>query len=174
MSSTGVPLVVTVKPSVRWFLTRHQLGIRKFRTDLLMHVTVTLTYPHIGNVGVNQEDTESHRFTAGLVVRGRTCHYSNWRAEESRRLITLFAIMLLLIVIIDTRRTRYLARKGAQRGCIMAGENLSVEHASSCCLLPWSQRHGFGKRSHGGTTCGQKAGKVKPCANAALFHRCNG
>src|SRR5919202_3208981 len=44
---------------------------------------VTLTYPHIGNTGVNEEDVESQRiFASGLVVRDVPRRYSNWRAQR--------------------------------------------------------------------------------------------
>ena len=91
---------------------------------------VTLTYPHIGNVGVNQEDTESTQVhAAGLVVRDVPAIYSNWRSEESLP-DYLARNKVVAIADIDTRRlTRILREKGAQRGCIMAGENLSVEQA---------------------------------------------
>ncbi|MEB4592814.1 glutamine-hydrolyzing carbamoyl-phosphate synthase small subunit [Candidatus Thiothrix sp. Deng01] len=86
---------------------------------------VTLTYPHIGNVGVNQEDTESAQIhAAGLIVRDVPAVYSNWRAEESLPAY-LVRSKIVAIADIDTRRlTRILREKGAQRGCILAGENL--------------------------------------------------
>lgn len=86
---------------------------------------VTLTYPHIGNVGVNQEDTESAQIhAAGLIVRDVPAVYSNWRAQESLPAY-LVRSKIVAIADIDTRRlTRILREKGAQRGCILAGENL--------------------------------------------------
>ncbi len=91
---------------------------------------VTLTYPHIGNVGVNQDDTESTQVhAAGLVVRDVPAVYSSWRSEESLP-DYLARNKVVAIADIDTRRlTRILREKGAQRGCIMAGENLNVETA---------------------------------------------
>ncbi|MEZ5475942.1 MAG: glutamine-hydrolyzing carbamoyl-phosphate synthase small subunit [Thiolinea sp.] len=91
---------------------------------------VTLTYPHIGNVGVNQEDTESDRMhAAGLVVRDVPSLYSNWRGEMSLP-DYLQQNGMVAIADIDTRRlTRILREKGAQRGCIVAGENLDEEAA---------------------------------------------
>jgi carbamoyl-phosphate synthase small subunit len=83
---------------------------------------VTLTYPHIGNTGVNPEDEESHRvFAAGLVVRDVPALMSNWRARQ-----TLPAYLaerkVVAIADIDTRRlTRILREKGAQGGCVMSG-----------------------------------------------------
>lgn len=91
---------------------------------------VTLTYPHIGNVGVNQEDSESTQVhAAGLIVRDVPAIYSNWRAEMSLP-DYLVSNNVVAIADIDTRRlTRILREKGAQRGCILAGENLDVAQA---------------------------------------------
>ena len=86
---------------------------------------VTLTYPHIGNVGVTQEDEEADTiFATGLIVKDVPSLHSNWRAEE-----TLPAYLerkkVVAIADIDTRRlTRILREKGAQRGCIIAGADV--------------------------------------------------
>jgi len=87
---------------------------------------VTLTYPHIGNVGVNAEDEESgHVHAAGLVIRDLPLLMSNFRAEKPLQ-DYLMEHGIVAIAGIDTRRlTRILRDKGAQSGCIMAGENLS-------------------------------------------------
>jgi carbamoyl-phosphate synthase small subunit len=83
---------------------------------------VTLTYPHIGNVGANPEDEESPRvFASGLVVRDLPANESSWRSRE-----TLGAYLnrheVVAIAGIDTRRlTRILREKGAQNGCVSAG-----------------------------------------------------
>jgi len=91
---------------------------------------VTLTYPHIGNVGVNAEDAESTQvYAAGLIVRDVPSVYSSWRGEESLP-DYLVRNKVVAIADIDTRRlTRILREKGAQRGCIVAGENLDVPAA---------------------------------------------
>jgi carbamoyl-phosphate synthase small subunit len=83
---------------------------------------VTLTYPHIGNVGVNANDVESDRvWAAGLIIRELSPVVSNWRAEESLQ-DYLIKNNIVAIAGIDTRRlTRLLREKGAQHGCIMAG-----------------------------------------------------
>jgi len=83
---------------------------------------VTLTYPHIGNTGINPEDVESDRIhAAGLVVRDVPRLYSNFRAEASLT-DTLKSQSIVAIADIDTRRlTRILRERGAQSGCIMAG-----------------------------------------------------
>lgn len=84
---------------------------------------VTLTYPHIGNYGVNTEDVESGKiYAAGLVIRDLPLMVSNWRAGMSLS-DYLKAGGVVAIADIDTRKlTRILREKGAQAGCIMAGE----------------------------------------------------
>jgi carbamoyl-phosphate synthase small subunit len=83
---------------------------------------VTLTYPHIGNVGVNPVDAEAARpMLAGLVVRDVPPRVSNWRATQSLPEY-LREHGVVAIADIDTRKlTRILREKGAQNGCIMAG-----------------------------------------------------
>jgi len=96
---------------------------------------VTLTYPHIGNVGVNGEDVESMKVhAAGLIVRDLPVRASNFRMQR-----TLAEYLrdegVVAIAGIDTRRlTRILRDKGAQNGCILAGtddEGRAVELARS-------------------------------------------
>ena len=84
---------------------------------------VTLTYPHIGNVGVNAEDAESDRVhIAGLVLREVPRPPSSWRSTQDFREY-LRTSKVVAIAGIDTRRlTRILRDKGAQNGCIMAGK----------------------------------------------------
>jgi carbamoyl-phosphate synthase small subunit len=86
---------------------------------------VTLTYPHIGNTGVTEEDTESAAIhAAGLIVRDVPRRASNWRREHDLG-DYLRAQGVPGIADIDTRRlTRILREKGAQNGCLMAGEGL--------------------------------------------------
>jgi carbamoyl-phosphate synthase small subunit len=82
---------------------------------------VTLTYPHIGNTGVNEEDVESHRVqAAGLVIRDLPLRASNFR--QTRTLADYLAAEgTVAIAGIDTRKlTRVLRTKGAQNGCIAA------------------------------------------------------
>ncbi len=85
---------------------------------------VTLTYPHIGNTGVNTEDAESNNVhAAGLVIRDLPLLASNWRCEQS---LTDYLQEHGVVAIsdIDTRKlTRILREKGAQNGCIVAGDN---------------------------------------------------
>ncbi|MDE2342244.1 MAG: glutamine-hydrolyzing carbamoyl-phosphate synthase small subunit [Betaproteobacteria bacterium] len=84
---------------------------------------VTLTYPHIGNVGTNPEDAESTSVAAaGLIIRDLPRQLSNWRSRQSLP-DYLAERGVVAIAGIDTRRlTRLLREKGAQNGCLMAGE----------------------------------------------------
>ncbi|RAO74979.1 glutamine-hydrolyzing carbamoyl-phosphate synthase small subunit [Dyella jiangningensis] len=86
---------------------------------------VTLTYPHIGNTGVNVEDEESDTVhAAGLIVRDVPRRASNWRSTESLP-DYLKRHNIVAIAGIDTRRlTRILRDKGALNGCIVAGETV--------------------------------------------------
>jgi len=90
---------------------------------------VTLTYPHIGNHGTNSEDVESHRvFAAGLVIRDLPIRASNWRSSATLPEY-LKRENVVAIAGIDTRKlTRMLRDKGAQDGCVMAG-NIDEEAA---------------------------------------------
>lgn len=83
---------------------------------------VTLTYPHIGNTGVNAEDVEANRvYAAGLVVRDCPARVSNFRSTQSLP-DYLAAQGIVAISGIDTRKlTRILREKGAQGGCIFVG-----------------------------------------------------
>ncbi len=94
---------------------------------------VTLTQPHIGNVGTNVEDEESSKtFASGLVIRDLPFLASNWRSSESLD-VYLQRNKVISIADIDTRRlTRILREKGAQKGCIVAGkinEQTAIEAA---------------------------------------------
>ena len=85
---------------------------------------VTLTYPHIGNVGTNAADEESTQVHAqGLVIRDLPLMASNYRNEEGLSEY-LCRLNIVGIADIDTRKlTRLLREKGAQNGCIIAGDN---------------------------------------------------
>ena len=91
---------------------------------------VTLTYPHVGNTGVNAEDAESRKVqAAGLIVRDVPRRASNWRCTESLS-DYLKRHDVVAIAGIDTRRlTRILRVKGALSGCIVAGEQIDAEAA---------------------------------------------
>lgn len=91
---------------------------------------ITLTYPHIGNTGVNQEDEEAtHIHASGLIIRDLPLMASNWRSESSLQ-DYLENRNVIAIADIDTRKlTRLLRDKGAQSGAIMAGDDATVEKA---------------------------------------------
>ena len=91
---------------------------------------VTLTYPHIGNTGVNAEDAESDAVhAAGLIVRDVPRLASNWRSTMSLPEY-LKQHGIVAIAGIDTRRlTRILRDKGALSGCIVAGAEINVDAA---------------------------------------------
>lgn len=84
---------------------------------------VTLTYPHIGNYGVNLEDVESGQvYASGLIIRDLPLTHSNFRNSQSLA-DYLVANNIVAIADIDTRKlTRLLREKGAQTGAIVAGE----------------------------------------------------
>jgi carbamoyl-phosphate synthase small subunit len=92
---------------------------------------VTLTYPHIGNVGANRLDEESDRVhAAGLLIRDLPSAHSSWRAEESLDSY-LDRRQVVAIAGIDTRRlTRLIREGGAQGGCLVAGPEAQDEQAA--------------------------------------------
>lgn len=86
---------------------------------------ITLTYPHIGNTGINLDDIESGKVNkvhaAGLVIRDLSLNSSNWRKIQTLP-DYLREQGVIAIAEIDTRKlTRILREKGAQAGCLMAG-----------------------------------------------------
>ncbi|ETS32444.1 carbamoyl phosphate synthase small subunit [Photorhabdus temperata] len=91
---------------------------------------VTLTYPHIGNVGVNSADKESLKVQAqGLVIRDLPLLTSNFRSEETLS-DYLKRHNIVAIADIDTRKlTRLLREKGSQNGCIIAGKQINAQVA---------------------------------------------
>jgi len=93
---------------------------------------VTLTYPHIGNVGCNPEDVESRQvFASGLIIRDLSQTVSNFRATQSLP-DYLKANNVVAIAGIDTRKlTRILRSKGAQSGCIATGDNVEAALAAA-------------------------------------------
>ena len=96
---------------------------------------VTLTYPHIGSVGVNPEDEESDSVWAqGLIIRDLPLLKSNFRSTESLGEY-LARHNIVAIADIDTRRlTRILRDKGAQAGCILAGEGADSESSIAAAI----------------------------------------
>jgi carbamoyl-phosphate synthase small subunit len=93
---------------------------------------VTLTYPHIGNTGTTSEDDESRAvFASGLVIRDLPLLASNWRSEKTLQQY-LIDNNVVAIAEIDTRQlTRLLRDKGAQRGAIIAGDNIDEATATA-------------------------------------------
>jgi len=97
---------------------------------------VTLTYPHIGNVGTNSEDEESSNiFASGLIVRDVPLLASNWRKQDS---LSDYLVKNNVVAIagIDTRKlTRLLREKGAQNGCIVAAkEGESIDEVNALAV----------------------------------------
>jgi carbamoyl-phosphate synthase small subunit len=91
---------------------------------------VTLTYPHIGNTGTTPEDAESRGvFATGLIIRDLPRLPNNWRNTQNLD-DYLRANNVVSIADIDTRQlTRLLREKGAQKGCIVAGDDIDPEYA---------------------------------------------
>src|SRR5260364_285921 len=107
---------------------------------------VTLTAPHIGNTGVNEEDIESsHIQAAGLVVRDMPAVPSNFRMRQTLAEY-LRTQLIVAIAGIDTRRlTRMLRTQGAQNGCIVTGEDAvarvdqAIERAQKAAAMQGSE-----------------------------------
>ncbi len=117
-TSIGVPGTTVGEVVFNTSLT----GYQEILTDAsYCRQLVTLTYPHIGNVGVNEEDVESHRVqAAGLIVKDVSLRVSNFRATASLPEY-LAREGTVAIADIDTRRlTRVLRTAGAQNGCIVS------------------------------------------------------
>jgi len=93
---------------------------------------VTLTCPHIGNVGVNAEDVESRKvFASGLIIRDLSMTVSNFRSTQPLP-DYLKANNVVAIAGIDTRKlTRILREKGAQNGCVASGDNVDAALAEA-------------------------------------------
>ncbi|MEW7002160.1 hypothetical protein M5585_28620 [Serratia ureilytica] len=110
---------------------------------------VTLTYPHIGNVGTNASDEESSAVHAqGLVIRDLPLIASNYRNEESLS-DYLKRHNIVAIADIDTRKlTRLLREKGAQNGCIIAADSPDAALAWPRRKVSGVEGHGSGERGH--------------------------
>lgn len=99
---------------------------------------ITLTYPQIGNTGINPEDMESDRvWASGLVIRQTPRRASNWRMTQSLEEF-LKQQDVVAIADVDTRKlTRLIRQKGALAGCIAAGADIDAERAlASACAFP--------------------------------------
>lgn len=138
---------------------------------------VTLTYPHIGNTGTNSEDAESDRVWAqGLIIRDLPLAASSFRNEQDLS-DYLKANNVVAIGDIDTRRlTRILRDKGAQSGCIVAGENIdeqaAIEKAQSFAGLSGLDlaKEVSCKESYSWVEGSWQLGKGHPDAKASDFH----
>ena len=105
---------------------------------------VTLTYPHIGNTGINSEDIESAAMgAAGLIIRDLPLVASNFRSEMSLEAY-LKKNNLVAISEIDTRRLTHLLRnKGTLKGCILAGEAAAVSTAEEQAIAAAKNSEGL-------------------------------
>ena len=122
----GVAIGATGQSTGEVVFNTSMTGYQEILTDpSYAHQIVTLTYPHIGNTGTNSEDEESEFvWSAGLVIRDLPLMASNWRNTQPLDEY-LISNNVVAIADIDTRRlTRILREKGAQSGCIMAGDNI--------------------------------------------------
>jgi carbamoyl-phosphate synthase small subunit len=130
---TGISIGATGQTSGEVVFNTSITGYQEILTDpSYCQQIVTLTYPHIGNTGVNREDVEADRIhAAGLIIKDLPLLASNFRCEE-----TLSQYLqregTVAIADLDTRAlTRLLRTKGAQNGCILAleaGETLTEAH----------------------------------------------
>ena len=91
---------------------------------------IALTYPHIGNTGVNKYDEEADTvYAAGLIIRDLPIFHNSWRCESSLQEY-LINNNIVAIADIDTRAlTRHLRLKGSLKGCIITGDNINKEDA---------------------------------------------
>lgn len=98
---------------------------------------VTLTYPHIGNTGVNAEDAESAQvWASGLVIRDCPAAHSNWRTEAPLPQY-LRDSGIVAVADLDTRRlTRLIREKGAMAGCIATGDIDPDAALAAACSFP--------------------------------------
>ncbi|PCJ22766.1 MAG: carbamoyl-phosphate synthase small subunit [SAR86 cluster bacterium] len=125
----GVALGVEGSSSGEVVFNTSMTGYQEILTDpSYAQQIITLTYPHIGNTGTNEEDNESTRvWASGLVIRDLPLLASSWRKQQ-----TLDEFLkdrnVVAIAEIDTRRlTRLLRDKGALNGCILSGDELANE-----------------------------------------------
>jgi len=98
---------------------------------------VTLTYPHIGSTGINEEDVESNAVhAAGLIIRDLPSTHSNFRAKTNLPEY-LKANKIVAISDVDTRAlTRHLREYGAQAGCIVTGQQTQATALEAAKAFP--------------------------------------
>ncbi|HUF25888.1 MAG TPA: glutamine-hydrolyzing carbamoyl-phosphate synthase small subunit [Gemmatimonadaceae bacterium] len=129
------PTAVTVAEVV---FTTNMTGYQEVFTDPSYRgQIVVMTAPMIGNYGINAEDPESAQpQVAGVVLRDLSANYSNWRASGDL-LSWLSEQQVPILVDVDTRRlTRHLRTRGAMRGVIGAGEDVTVEARAALDACP--------------------------------------
>ena len=140
---------------------------------------VTLTYPHIGNAGVNPEDVESAAVCAGgLVIRDLPLLRQQLAPQRRPVAIICAANNVVAIAGIDTRKlTRILREKGAQNGCIMAGRAMDARRrcdAGARVSRPGGHGSGQGGELRTSPTSGTKASgsweRATAARTAATFH----
>ena len=130
---TGIAIGATGQTEGEVVFNTSLTGYQEILTDpSYCRQIVTLTYPHIGNTGVNKEDVEAKRIhAAGLIIKDLPLLASNFRSEETLSQY-LAREGTVAIADIDTRAlTRRLRTHGAQNGCILAlpaGEAITDEH----------------------------------------------
>ncbi|MFP5324329.1 MAG: glutamine-hydrolyzing carbamoyl-phosphate synthase small subunit [Gammaproteobacteria bacterium] len=130
---TGISIGATGQTTGEVVFNTSITGYQEILTDpSYCQQIVTLTYPHIGNTGVNREDVEADRIhAAGLIIKDLPLLASNFRSEESLSQY-LQREGTVAIADLDTRAlTRLLRTKGAQNGCILAlpaGEAINDAH----------------------------------------------
>ncbi|MDP6166268.1 MAG: glutamine-hydrolyzing carbamoyl-phosphate synthase small subunit [Gammaproteobacteria bacterium] len=132
----GIAIGATGQSSGEVVFNTSMTGYQEILTDpSYARQIVTLTYPHIGNTGTTPEDAESSQvWASGLVIRDLPLLASNWRNEQSLD-DYLKANNVVAIADIDTRRlTRILREKGAQNGCIMAGDDINEAKALQAAM----------------------------------------
>ena len=133
---TGTSIGVNGKAIGEVVFNTSMTGYQEILTDpSYCQQIVTLTYPHIGNTGTNIEDMESRKTQAsGLIIRNSSLVESSWRSTQSLNGF-LESSNTVAIADIDTRKlTQLLREKGAQSGCIMAGEideNIAIKNAKA-------------------------------------------
>ncbi|MDO8905856.1 glutamine-hydrolyzing carbamoyl-phosphate synthase small subunit [Hydrogenophaga sp.] len=132
---TGISIGATGQTCGEVVFNTSMTGYQEILTDpSYCQQIVTLTYPHIGNTGVNKEDVEASRIhAAGLIIKDLPLLASNFRSEESLSQY-LLREGTVAIADLDTRAlTRHLRTHGATNGCILAlpmGEALTDAHRS--------------------------------------------
>ncbi|HEX5738460.1 MAG TPA: glutamine-hydrolyzing carbamoyl-phosphate synthase small subunit [Hydrogenophaga sp.] len=132
---TGISIGATGQTCGEVVFNTSMTGYQEILTDpSYCQQIVTLTYPHIGNTGVNKEDVEASRIhAAGLIIKDLPLLASNFRSEESLSQY-LLREGAVAIADLDTRAlTRHLRTHGASNGCILAlplGEALTEAHRS--------------------------------------------